>query len=303
MFHRRLFLTALASAVASPALAKDTDYIDLMADFWPVYDKTHNAPDRASALLAGFFTPHADVYAGAGVKLSEERITKWLPQFDPTADDVRRLWRHFPRQFRKHNQHFAQFLPDFDSNRAPIYVMPSLYNFDGHLQPWEGKVPLFLGLDGIIKYHGARTDLSVLLDHESFHLYQAQAYPEQSLDATPQVYVALWMEGCATYVSGLMNPKASRVNVLLDDAELTQVTPETVQVAIADLLTCLESRDDKDYGRFFYANYKSSIPSRMGYLIGFMVAERSGKTMTPAEMARVPNDQLLVLVRDVLKTL
>lgn len=299
--NRRLFLVSIAVTAAGPAFAASPRPIDLMRDFWPIYYGPLKAGDameaRVGALQSAFFERYADIYEGAGVKVSDERLSKWLPLFDAMAADVRHLWHGFARDYHAHQKHFRKALPDFDEDKAPVYLMPSLFNFDGHLQPWQGKVPLFLGLDGIVKYHGAGADLSVLLDHESFHLYQAQIYPEQSLDETPAVYVALWMEGCATYASQVMNPKASRLNVLLDDKPLSQATSETVQATIIDMLGCLESRDEKDYGRFFYANNKNLSLSRSGYLVGFLLAERIGKRMTLQEMARVRNDALLPLIR------
>ncbi|MGJ7901223.1 hypothetical protein [Lysobacter sp. 1R34A] len=71
--------------------------------------------------------------------------SKWLPDFDAMAAQVRKLSDDFGHHYRRHVDHSQVEIPDFRRERAPIHLMPSLSGFDGHPQPWRGKLPWFVG--------------------------------------------------------------------------------------------------------------------------------------------------------------
>ena len=308
MWSRRAFMTAaVAAGAAGPVRAGEGGYVDLMPDFWRAYDAAQGQPDRAAALIETFFTPKAEIYAGAGLKPAGPRVTKWLAAFDPVAPDVRRLTVQFPTRYAGHVRRFAKAFPDFRRDQAPIYLMPSMFSFDGHLQPWRGKVPLFIGLDGIVRYHGADADLSVFLDHEAFHLYQAQVQakvdPQLGLDDPEPLYASVWREGVATYVSGRLNPMASRLHVMLDDKPVDDASAQVVAAGARDLLDHLDSTADPDQARFLSAGYKGETPARLGYRIGFEVARSAGRRLSLAQLAAVPRKLLRDLMARELKVL
>lgn len=306
--HRRdlLRLAALSPLLAAagrlPAAAAPAP-TDLMPAFWRAYDVGHAAEDRARAIGQAFFAPNAELYAGAGLKPTPERLAAWLPQFDAIAEPARRLSQGFTGHYRRHVEHFQREFPDFQRERAPIYLMPSLFNFDGHLRPWQGKLPLFVGIDGIVRYHGADANLSVFLDHESFHLYHGQLVPELLMDEQPPVYGSLWIEGLATYVSERLNPDASRVQVLLDDRKLAAVDDATVRDLAGKLLAVLDSTSADDANRFFGAGHKGPEPARGGYLVGLIIARRIGRDRPLAELARTPLAKLRASMRQQLQAL
>lgn len=293
--RRDLLLAAIATAALAGlpcASARNTPlatgYVDLMPDFWRAYDKARGAPDRVQALQSSFFTPHAEVYGAAGLKPDAARIARWLPQFDAMAADVRRVVADFPAVYAGHAARFAKAFPDFDHARAPIYLLPSLFAFDGHLEPSAAKLPLFIGADGLVRYHGPSPDLAVFLDHESFHLYQSQLSPAAMLDPAPPVYVMLWTEGAATYVSEQLNPDAALLHVLLDDARLAQADANTRRALAGAILASLDSTQEADALRFFSAGAEAKVapwPARGGYLIGLEVARRIGRDVP---LARLP---------------
>ncbi len=308
MWTRRSFLTAATvSCAGGPALCAGATYVDLMPEFWRAYDAAQGQVDRPAALIQTFFTPNAEVYAGAGLKPTPPRVTKWLAAFDPMAPDVRRLTAQFPALYAGHVRHFAKAFPDFHREQAPIYLLPSLFSFDGHLQPWRGKLPLFIGLDGVARYHGVDADLSVFLDHEAFHLYQAQAHaqaePGIGLDDPTPLYAAIWTEGVATYVSSRLNPRASLLHVLLDDKPVNEAPPQVVTAGARDILAHLDSTADEDQSRFLSAGYKGPSPPRLGYRIGFEVAKRAGARLSMAQMAALPRKPLRDLMERELKGL
>ncbi len=312
MIDRRGLLRLIAATplLAAPAHAADdsdagpaSGPIDKLAAFWPVYDAAADAPDRAAILRAGYFRPEKRVYQAAGVTISHERLDAWLPDFDRQAAAVRRLHARFSVAYALHEVHFERAFPDFDRTTAPVYVMLSLGDFDAHLQPWHGRLPLFIGLDGIVEYHGAQADLAVLLDHESYHLYQGQQNPKLSLDEKPPLFVTLWMEGTATFVSELLNPQSNSLAVLLNDAPLAAATPDTIRRAAAALLDRLDSTREKDADRFFGAGYEGSEPARIGYLLGLMVARGLKSRYSPAALARLDGRTVRALCEQALETI
>jgi len=297
--HRRALLRL---ACLSPALAfarsaraqpvQREGLVDLMPAFWSAYDGVAGTPERVEALRQAFFTPHGEVFTAAGLKTDADRIARWLPQFDLIATQVRRLDGGFTEAYGQHTAHFRAQFPDFERERAPIYLMPSLFSFDGHLQPWGGRMPLFIGLDGIVRYHGATPDLSVFLDHESFHLYHAQVAPQIVMDDKAPVFVSLWVEGLATYVSERLNPGASPLHVLLDDERLLAADDATRLALAQGLLDSLDSTAEQDAVRFFSAGHAGPWPARGGYLIGLEAARRIGHGQPLAELARMPREQV-----------
>jgi len=302
MRRRTLLLGGLCAPLAGllprRVHAADAEPHDLMPAFWAAYDSAATSNDRVAALEAGFFAPHRALYRDAGLDPTRERIARWLPAFDAIAGDVRRLGTTFPASYARHAQHFREYFPDFDRAHAPIYLLPSLFAFDGHLQPAGGRLPLFIGPDGIVRYHGAGADLSVFLDHESFHLYQAQVNPDLSLDEAPPVYVGLWIEGAATWVSERLNPGAPLLHVLLDDPALAAADAATLRGLAAAMLAALDSTADEEMTRFFSAGYSGPGPARGGYLVGLHVARAIGAHMPLAQVPRIPRAQLRGLVRE-----
>lgn len=305
MLTRRRFLQTCAFAtLAAPcvrATGKDAaqrgvagahGYVDLMPDFWAAYLAAGHGAERAQRLHDDFFVPHAEIYAAADLKPDAKRIARWLPSFDAIAADVRRVVADFPAIHAGHVARFRTAFPDFDQARAPIYLMPSLFAFDGHLSPWGARLPLFIGADGVVRYHGRTPDLAVFLDHESFHLYQAQLAPQLMMNPAPPIYATLWTEGTATYVSERLNPDAALLHVLLDDQHLADASAATRRQLAAALLLVLDSTADEDATRFFSAGAKGPLPSRGGYLIGLEVARRIGRDMPLADLPHLQGTAL-----------
>jgi hypothetical protein len=194
--------------------------------------------------------------------------------------------------------------PDFDPAGTPIYLMPSLLNFDGHTQKWNGVIPLFLGVDGLVLYHGEGAQLTVILDHETFHIYQDQANPGLNYegDAENPIYIALWQEGLAQYVSGALNPGASRLNVLGDDKALAAASADEARQAAGAMLEHLESRENKTYWRYFSKQDKD-ITGRLGYLAGLMIVKSAAPGRTLPELARLDRTQVRAIVETRLKAI
>ncbi|TZG25019.1 hypothetical protein [Sphingomonas montanisoli] len=293
VLDRRAALRLIAaSPIGLPLIAAAGDLAsggltDRLAPFWPVYDYTRQNEDRVGELRAGYFLPEKKLYSGAGITVSKLRIDSWLSDFDGIAEDVRRLHARFPAAWARHAAHFDKVFPDFRVSTAPIYLMLSLGDFDAHLEPNKGVLPLFIGLDGIVQYHGAQADLAVLLDHESYHLYQGQVNPALALKSRPPLFITLWMEGTATRVSELLNPQANSLAVLLNDAALAAAAPDTIRRAAQVMIDRIDAVSEKDEDRFFGAGHEGPEPARIGYLLGLLIARRLTGRYSPAALARI----------------
>ncbi|HET7863841.1 MAG TPA: hypothetical protein VFL86_05480 [Burkholderiaceae bacterium] len=290
-------LGALSLGLNRPlrAAAADGAAIDLMPNFWHTYDagRALQMPERAEGLRREFFEPHADTYRQAGSKLPDDAaIGRWLASFDGIAPSVRDMHHRFAHELARHSAAFRIALPDFDPQRSPIYLLPSMDRFDAHLEPHANGLPLFFAPDGIVRYHGAGADLSVLFTHEIFHCYQGQMNPGMTQDTRAPVYVNLWVEGGATYASERLNPQASLHHVLLDDDVLLREGPGTATRVAKALLDRIDATDDATLNSFFSMGWRGPWPARAGYYVGLLVARDWARTMDLQALAAMPRERV-----------
>ena len=245
---------------------------------------------------------HPEIYRRPDVfKTDPPTLEKYLDQVTPYLSAIRKIHSRFIKECEPIEESFCARFPDFNRSRAEIYLMLSLFRFDGKI-PHDNPRALFLGLDGLAKFHGASLPLGVILSHELFHLYhfQVNALPA-SIDTIP-LYRLIWQEGLATYASASLNPKATMADVLLDP-RLARDGPKYVPAVARALMTQLESTDDEATARYLSYRRGSEIPSRMGYLIGYNIVARLAPTRSLTELARLPGRRLLSLMREQLRGL
>ncbi len=300
--HRRrvLRLTAALTLASSSGLpwaapAPPTDspstagFADLMPAFWKAYDSSRALPasDRARRLMAEFFEPNAAAYRLAGLTVTPQKVQAWLPAFDGLSEAARSLHRAFAAMYESQQALFQKALPDFEVKTSPVWLMPSLFVFDAHLEPQgpSQPLPLFFAPDGIVRYHGANADPAVLFAHEWFHCYHAQRAPLISLDPQPRLHEALWVEGLATYASERLIPEAALTQVLLDDAMLAATPPLQLQQAAHALLDRWDSQDSAALASFLDMGYRGDWPPRVGYYVGLLAARELGRNASLSVMA------------------
>jgi hypothetical protein len=308
--RRREALALLAAALSIPALTRGAPepgategggpdgatveregFLDLMPDFWTIYDGALSGElsTRAQVLSQRFFHKHEDVYRLAGCRIKQDDVVRWLPGFDGRAAATRAVHLRFARDYAGNLGRFRSALPDFSGRASPVTLLPSLMHFDAHLQPNGSSLPLFFGPDAIVYYHGADADLDVLFSHELFHCYQGQKNPAMCLDPATPLYVSLWMEGTATYASERLNPSASPLHVLLDDAALAQADASSLRAAARAMLSKLDARDEATQSLFFETGHHGDgWPPRAGYAVGLRIARGLGEAMSLPQMASLP---------------
>ena len=251
---------------------------------------------RARLFAQSVIQPHPEVYDRPQVfktdNASLEQYLGVLPNYLPA---IKQIHDRFEAQYEQIEANFLKEFPDFDCSKARVYLMLSLFHFDGKI-PHDNPHVVLLGLDGLAKFHGAETRLSVILTHELFHLYHFQVNPLPRNIDDVELYRLVWQEGLATYVSKQLNPDASLADILLDP-RLAQEGPRYLPAVARDLVTQLESVDDATTARYLSYWRGGQIPARMGYLIGYEIARKMAATKSVQELARLRGQPLLSLVR------
>jgi hypothetical protein len=276
---------------------------DLVPSLFHCFDAFPTEKQQRVRLFADeVIQSHPEIYRRPDVfKTDPPTLEKYLDQVTPYLSAIRKIHARFIKECEPIEESFCARFPDFNRSQAEIYLMLSLFHFDGKI-PHDNPRALFLGLDGLAKFHGASVPLDVILSHELFHLYhfQVNALPAP-IDTIP-LYRLIWQEGLATYASASLNPKATMADVLLDP-RLARDGPKYVPAVARALVTQLESTDDEATARYLSYRRGSEIPSRMGYLIGYDIVARLAPTRSLTELARLRGQRLLSLMREQVRSL
>ena len=295
-------LVFLSSGLSAQA-AGDLIVCDLIPD---LDNFLRNAPkereSRAKLFAQSIIQPHPEIYGRPQIfKTDPGTLEQYLDELDTYLPAIEHIHRRFDEQRDSIQSKFLQAFPDFDSTRARVYLMLSLFRFDGKI-PHDNPRMLLLGLDGLAKFHGADARLAVIVSHELFHVYHFQVNPLPRDVDQIELYRLIWQEGLATYVSQVLNPEASLADVLLDP-RLAKEGPRFVPMLARSLLAELESTDDDVTALYLSYRRGGVIPARMGYLIGYEIARRTAATRQIRDLARLRGYQLLNLVRQGVRSL
>lgn len=289
-------LSAICPCLSLKA-AGDLVVCDLIPDLFNFLRIAPQEKESRAKLFAQLvIQPHPEIYSRLQVFNTDlPTLEHYLDGLGSYLPAIARIHRRFEEQRTSIQAKFLNAFPDFDSSKARVYLMLSLFRFDGKI-PHDNPRMLLLGLDGLAKFHGADAHLTVILSHELFHLYHFQVNPLPRDADRIELYRLIWQEGLATYVSQVLNPEASLADVLLDP-RLAQEGPRFLPVSAHHLLTDLESTDDATTALYLSYRPGGLIPARMGYLVGYEIARKTAATRPLTELARLRGHALLSLVR------
>lgn len=288
--HVRGLLVA-ALLLTSAARAAPYELVDLATPYASFWDETRDLPSaervaafktRFNTLLPGFFRAErvgwmTDEQYDAAIASSFEKFPAIRGRFTATTAGFAKLLA--PAH--------ATFLKGFPDLRTigPIYIVHSLGEFDGGTREVTGVNRLMFGADVIARLHDF-PDERPFFHHELFHVYHAQFFEE-----CEQVWCALWMEGLATLA-------AKRLNAQATDAELLLSSPRPIRpeyernrtAAVCAVVKRLDSKEGGDYSSLFSAGPAlDRLPPRVGYFVGYRVAEEAARDRSLVQLAHLAN--------------
>jgi hypothetical protein len=284
-----LTIAMLGFATAAPISAKPAAPAPVLltrafADF---YDATVTLPETErikrfresfAKLLPGFYAPRNRTEAAY-----DRAIARSLRDFPQIRLRYAAVADYFPKAFADGQQSFRRVFPDYRLN-APIYLLHSLGEMDGGTREIDGETVGIFGADVIARIHSHAT-IKPFLDHELFHLYHQQFFPN-----CEQLWCSLWEEGLAVYVAAKLNPGATDDQLLLTQPQPIRPAVEPrLPAAMCTLRAKLESKDESDFAPFFFGSSENgaTFPSRYGYFLGYLLVQKIGAHHTPEQLAKL----------------
>lgn len=267
--------------------------VNIVPDFLRFWDETRS--DDQAICVQRFrqivIAAHPELFRGNIVPLlnsngtadQDRRIEEYLKKVAPFVPAIRVLNLRLEHDLIAYAQEFVKVWPDFRADE-PVYFTISIGTFDGAIRAVNGVNALLFGVDLIARLYGSSANLSVLFDHELFHVYHRQVSP--SLFEGDEIWKSLWIEGLAEYVSWRMNPTSTEDDVLLS-SELRLKGAPLLACLSASINRALDSTDGSDYARYFLSGQVGSDPPRAAYFIGFEVVSRMGERRSLAALSHL----------------
>jgi hypothetical protein len=278
-----------------------------MPSFWRFWDAAKDQPQSAQLLLFDemLVKEHPEVYGESVFHIVDNgpdlrtRIGNFLLAAPANVAAMRKLSDSLEGDLPVYLAGFQKAFPDF-ACRNPIYFLVSLGAFDGAVRPVNGSPALLFGVDVIARIH-PQDELGALFDHELFHMYHRQITGMAGGIGEP-LYRALWEEGLATYVSGVLNPRVSESAILGRPEDLAErAKPLLTQIA-RELLQNMDSTSPDLYQGFFLANSApKDIPPRSGYYVGLLIARELGHDHSLQQLAKMNGESLRSAIRSALQ--
>jgi hypothetical protein len=290
---RGLALVTLLGTGWSGDAAARCAVVDLMPEYWRALDSS----DAGNRVQTTLIEPHPDVYNDTLVKLPTGE--KWAEQFaherayaETHRKEVIAAEDYLSAHVEPIMDQFQKTFPDYRCDYT-FYIAPSFGRMDGAAMLVNEHNVIIFAPDVIPRYHKL-SNLKVLIDHETFHVYHRQATGVYgtSAEAVPTILEALWSEGLATFVSWRMNPEVDLDTALLQPGIPEAAKPHLAEIA-KDLLAHLDEKDGATFGRYFVAGRQAEgRPPRAGYYLGALVAQALAMRYTLAQLAHLDGPAL-----------
>jgi hypothetical protein len=274
----------------------------------PAFWRSLAEGDAAAQLRTKVIDPHPELYNENYVSLPsgakwDTRIASERAYVDAHRQEVdaaeRCLSLHVPAFMTEFRRTFPDYKCDFT-----FFIAPSFGQMDGSAGLVNGQQLIIFAPDVIPRYHKL-SDLKVLIDHETFHIYhhQATGVYGASAEAVPTTLEALWSEGLATFVSWRMNPGVSLDIALLQPGIPEGANPHLADIA-KDLLAHLDDKDETTYQHYFVGgDQQPGYPPRAGYFVGTLIAQNLSARYTLPQLAHLNGAELRAMVVKTLEKL
>lgn len=185
--------------------------------------------------------------------------------------------------------------------KLPVYVWVALANTDGKATDINDQSGFSLNFR--LLGESPIKDLEIVVAHEFFHVAQDSLMgPGNNGSVARQ----LMSEGWATYVSSVIVPGSKDfkyVSYWMDDDRRYKEYKKHEKQAIASILTNYEKSGWEVTRRYFSGDPKDSkpFPPRIGYYLGYKLAQRMAETSSSAEVATMKFSEFKVRAKKLLK--
>jgi len=290
--------SGIRSVSSTPTFVASYKVVNVMPSFWHFWEQSQTLDDAARVRLFRelVLQPNKEVFEGFTGTSSDARLARYLVNVQPYIPGMRRFSQRVETELPRYGRVFKRKFPDA-KGIGEIYFMPNLLGgWDAGAGNPGGHPMLVFGVDSIVKLKKEGFNLATLFHHELFHLYHDQFHPEwrdkNRAKGEIPLYWLMWSEGLATYVSKVLNPKASNDEILLPD-ELVQNTEQQMPKLARELRENLDSTSTDTFMNFLSASpRRKDIPARCGYYIGMLVARELNRKHSLRELARLRDQQL-----------
>ena len=299
-----LSLVSVPAASAEPVVPKSTH--PAIIDVMPAYEayveqaKSLHGDTERVALFKRMVVDRYPEIADAGVFPSggDTDFVFYLHRLAPLDAAMHAVDARLRAELPEYRDAFRRALPDFTLS-FPTCIVPS-FTYNGATAALTDDTPALMFGVPVLAEAGDAFPLRVLFSHEYFHLYHNQVNP--GFDAEPRLIGhELWIEGLATYASSVIAGDRDPVHLFYDPDLAKRYPGITRQIA----RVILERYDSTSKGdRIAYFQYgispSAEIPSRSGYAVGYLVAQRVGVHRSLHDLAMLRGVELDRLIRDAL---
>lgn len=304
------FILTLVGCASTPPPTKQLHIINLMPAhraWWSSAAKLEQN-SQIRLLREMLVKQYPEVYTKKVLKFDPAtELDTWYPRWYgwvfPGMGRIDTLAASLPATIPAIETRFRSEFPDFVFN-GNIYFINSIGAFDGAVRFVNGQRSLLFGLDVVCAIYGDNAAIEPLFDHEFFHLYHEQHFTIGSDNSQPPLWTALWREGLATYVARRMNPNATDLQIFgLPESTPARVEQRRAQLA-KEFLAKMTSTSEEDYATFFLGSVPTSDPpSRSGYYLGYLVAERIGRSTRLERIAKLPAETMRARIEEELQAM
>jgi hypothetical protein len=297
-----LGLLLIGAATAAPRRASDDlQLIDLTDDYGRVWAEAQQRPEPErvryfkqafAEILPGFYDSARVAPFGIAPERYDAMLAKALASYPERRERIARVASQFTTLFTPARKSFEIAFGPM-RGYPPIYLVDSLGEFDGGTRDLPDGTRLLFGADMIARLHAGKP-IQPFFHHELFHLLHARTFHECA-----KVWCSLWAEGLAVHVAAMLNPGA-------DDEALLLTSPEPLRPAVdahrTEAVCAVAARlESEDSGSLFTGGGKptsATLPPRFAYYVGYLVAQDLGRGRSLKQLAALPAEQVLPLVRD-----
>ncbi len=279
------FVTTAAAPLRLLNYAPEFDRFEESTRSLPPVARVKAFHEKFDRLLPG-------MYADEDQAGMDRKIANALEDFPKIRDAYRRTEQRFPGELDTAVAHFRKFFPDFEPP-YPIYLLHDVGQRDGGTTTVNGQHVMLFGADMIARIHDDDS-VQPFLEHELFHLEHARHFAD-----CDQYWCQLWKEGLAVYAASVMTPGADDHQLLLD---LPKPIRGPVDANMAGALCFVSANFDSDLPApqkqsFMGGEHPPELPSRFGYYIGLLTAQKAMRDHDFASVARMNNDAARPVVR------